>query len=214
MFQPGVYREDRIDLMQALMKAHPFASLVSLQDGDLVADHIPLMIHPELSEKGVLRGHISRSNPISKHLDESIDALVIFSGPHHYITPAWYPSKAEHEKVVPTWNYIMVHARGKITFKTDPHWMLTHLTALTDHNEAKRKTPWKVSDAPDDYIARQFRGIIGIEIDISQLQGTWKVSQNKNEKDNQGVVDGLTSESTEAANNMAINVRQRKSNLK
>lgn len=210
MFQPAVFREERIEPMQAMMKEHPFASVVSMQEGEIVADHIPLMIHPELSYKGVLRGHISRGNSISQKLDESIEVLVMFSGPHHYITPAWYPSKAEHDKVVPTWNYIMVHARGKMTFNTDPHWMLTHLTTLTDHNEKKRNEPWKVSDAPDEFITRQFRGIIGIEIEITDLQGTWKVSQNKTAKDNQGVIDGLIESSSEAASSMAKNVSQRK----
>lgn len=212
MFQPPMFNEERIEVMQNMIKTHPFASLVSMQEGEIVADHIPLVMHSELSDKGILRGHISRANPIAEKRDETIDVLVMFSGPHHYITPSWYPSKAEHEKVVPTWNYIVVHARGKVKFITDPQWMLAHLTELTDRNEKERKTPWKVSDAPIEFIKRQFRGIVGIEIEITQLQGTWKVSQNKTKVDHQGVIEGLNSDSSEGAKMMSVCVEQGKKN--
>jgi len=205
-----MFNEERIDVMQKMMRNHPFANLISMQEGEIVADHIPLVIHSELTEKGVLRGHISRANPISEKRDESVDVLVMFSGPHHYITTSWYPSKVTHEKVVPTWNYIAVHARGKIKFITDPDWMLAHLSELTDRNEKERKAPWQVADAPAEFIRRQFRGIIGIEIEITQLQGTWKTSQNKAKADHQGVIDGLNSESTERASVMAVCVAQGK----
>lgn len=210
MYQPPMFNEERIDVMQMMMKNHPFASLVSMQAGKINADHLPLVVHPELAEKGVLRGHISRANPMSKQLDTSIEVLVMFNGPHHYITPSWYPSKAEHQKVVPTWNYIVVHARGKIKFITDTDWMLAHLNELTKRNEKGRKSPWKVADAPVEFITRQFRGIIGIEIEITDLQGTWKTSQNKSEPDHQGVISGLNAESTERASLMANCVVQGK----
>jgi len=209
-----MFNEERIDVMQNMIKNHPFASLVSMQEGEIVADHIPLVIHSELADKGVLRGHISRANPISEKLDESIEVLVMFQGPHHYITPSWYPSKVAHEKVVPTWNYIVVHARGKIKFITDPNWMLAHLSELTDRNEKERKMPWKVTDAPAEFISRQFRGIIGIEIEITRLQGTWKTSQNKAKADHQGVIDGLNAEASDSAKLMAICVEERKHKIK
>ncbi|SIS55120.1 FMN-binding negative transcriptional regulator [Neptunomonas antarctica] len=203
MLQPQIFRENRIEIMHDIMRMQPFASLVSMQEGDIVADHIPLIIHPELSTQGTLRGHIARSNPIGNKLDEKLEALVMFRGPHHYITPSWYPSKKEQGKVVPTWNYIVVHARGKIKFHQDADWILSHLTELTSRHESGRKEPWKVSDAPDDYIARQLRAITGIEIEITSLQGTWKVSQNKTIEDNQGVCAGLKAELSETAQAMA-----------
>lgn len=203
MFQPSIFREERIAVMQEMIRMNPFASLVSMQDGEIIADHLPMVIHPELSERGILRGHVARGNPIGKKLDDTIPVLVMFQGPHHYITPSWYPSKEEHDKVVPTWNYVVVHARGKITLHHDENWILSHLNELTNRNESGRKEPWKIADAPDDFIARQLRGIIGIEVEITALQGTWKVSQNKNREDNQGVVKGLRMESSEVASTMA-----------
>ena len=209
MFQPPVFREDRIEVINEMIRTHPFASIISMQEGEIVADHIPLIMHPELSTLGNLQGHMGRGNPIGKKLDETIEVLVIFQGPHHYITPTWYPSKKEHEKVVPTWNYIVVHARGKIKLHDDTDWILSHLTELTHRKEGGRKEPWKVSDAPDDFISRQLRGIIGIEIEITSFQATWKTSQNKTEEDNQGVVDGLKTEKTDAATTMAACVYER-----
>ncbi|WP_036230322.1 FMN-binding negative transcriptional regulator [Marinobacterium jannaschii] len=210
MFQPSVFREERIEVMHKMMRQNPFASLVSLQDGEMVADHLPLVVHPELSEQGKLRGHLSRANPIGTKLDQSTDVLVIFQGPHHYVTPSWYPSKMEHDKVVPTWNYIVVHARGKVTLQQDPEWILAQLTELTERNELGRRAPWKVSDAPEEFIARQLRGIVGVEIEITALQGTWKVSQNKAVADSQGVSEGLRGEESDNALAMALCVEQRR----
>lgn len=211
MQQPPIFREQRIDIMQQMISSQPFASLISLQQGDIVADHLPLVLHPELSEQGMLRGHISRGNPINKLLDQETEVLVIFQGPHHYVTPSWYASKAEHEKVVPTWNYIVVHARGKLKLHQQADWILAHLTELTDRQEQGRPIPWKVSDAPDEFIARQLRGIVGVEIEITALQGTWKASQNKSMSDNQGISQGLLAERSDMAISMAHAVEQRSS---
>jgi transcriptional regulator len=208
MFQPPIFREERIKIMHDMIHEHPFASLVSMQESDIVADHLPLIIHPELSTHGTLRGHVARGNPIGRKLDEDIEVLVMFRGPQHYITPSWYPSKKEHGKVVPTWNYIMVHARGKIKIHQDTDWILSHLTELTHRNENGRKEPWKVSDAPSDFIKRQLRSIIGIEIKITSLQGTWKTSQNKKLEDNMSVSEGLNKELSDAAKTMAICVEE------
>ena len=210
MFQPPVFREKRIEIMHQMMHKYPFGSLVSMQQSEIIADHIPLVIHPELSAFGNLRGHLARGNSISKNIDQSIEVLVMFSGPHHYITPTWYPTKKVHDKVVPTWNYIMVHAHGKIKFHQDANWILEHLTELTNRHEKDRKEPWKVSDAPDEFVARQLQGIIGIEVEITDLKGTWKASQNKTAEDNQGVAEGLKNETSEQARAMAHCVEERR----
>lgn len=210
MFQPPVFREDDIEVMHAMIRENPFASLLSLQNGEMVCDHIPMMIHAEESDQGTLRGHIARANPMRRLVDHDARALVVFTGLHAYVTPSWYPSKDMHDKVVPTWNYISVHARGKIDLIHDEAWILSHLNALTDLHEEGREKPWTVSDAPSEFIHRQLRGITGIEIKIESLQGTWKVSQNKDTADNAGVAEGLRCEHAQAARDMAAIVETRR----
>jgi len=196
MFQPPVFREDRIDVMQALMTAHPFATLVSSATGQLSADHIPLLLHPELSPNGTIRGHIAAANPLRRKTDGDIKVLAVFQGPHAYVTPSWYPSKKEHEKVVPTWNYAVVHAHGMLRFHNDPDWLTKHLGELTDRHESHRQDPWAITDAPKDFFQRQLKALVGIEIEVETLAGQWKVSQNKNAQDKQGVEQGLLGENS------------------
>lgn len=189
MFQPEIFHETRVPVLHGLMAAHPFATLVTAA-GALAADHLPFVLHPEAGTFGTLRGHIAANNPLSR-AEGPIEALAIFQGPQAYVTPSWYASKAEHGKVVPTWNYVVVHARGVISLVREPGWLLAHLKALTDAHEGGRPAPWAVSDAPDAFVARQLRGIVGIEIEITSLDGTWKVSQNKAPSDRAGVVEGF-----------------------
>lgn len=197
MYQPPMFREDRVDVIHALMIAHPFATLVSSATGGLTADHLPLVIHPELSEKGTIRGHIAVANPLWQDTQGPIEVLAIFQGPQAYITPSWYPSKQEHGKVVPTWNYAVVQAQGTLSFHQESDWLMAHLTELTGRHEGQRAMPWAVTDAPDAFIARQFKGIVGIEIKVESLVGKWKVSQNKADQDRSGVERGLMAERTE-----------------
>ena len=205
MYQPPIFREDRTDVMQALMREHIFATLVSSTRGALAADHLPLMLHAEPGKLGVLRGHLAIANPLARRFrsdddqandEQGCDVLAIFQGPQAYVTPSWYASKAEHGKVVPTWNYAVVHAHGVLRPHREPRWLMDHLSALTQHNEGQRSEPWAVSDAPPAYLDRQFKGILGIEIEITALEGKWKVSQNKNEHDRNGVAAGLAAEGT------------------
>ena len=191
MFQPPVFREDRPEVMRELMLAHPFATFVSAATGVLTADHVPLVWHENKGEHGALRGHIARSNPLFRQTKGPMEVLTIFQGPQSYVTPSWYASKQEHGKVVPTWNYVVVHVRGTLQFTQETSWLLQHLNDLTAQHESPRREPWKVSDAPDDFIARQLKGLVGFEIEIKDLQGTWKVSQNKALADWTGVRDGL-----------------------
>lgn len=200
MYQPSHFVESRPDVMHALMRAHPFATLVVMTANGLDANHIPLLIYPQENR---LRGHIARANAMWRERDPAVEALAIFQGPQHYITPGWYPSKAEHHKVVPTWNYAVVHARGTLSVIDDAAWLINHVSEMTAHNEASRKAPWKVSDAPADFIAQTAKAIVGIEIALTSLTGKWKVSQNRPAEDQAGVVAGLKTVGTDEALAMA-----------
>jgi transcriptional regulator len=191
VYIPKFNLETRVDVIHRLIETHPLATLVTMGTSGLIATHLPLVLHSTEGPHGTLRGHISRANPQWRELNSSIDALAIFTGPEHYITPNWYPEKAEDGKVVPTWNYAVVHAYGPITLVEDPAWLLTHLNSLVTQHESTFPQPWKVSDAPEDYIASQLRGIIGIELPIRRLEGKWKVSQNKSEPTLRSVEHGL-----------------------
>ncbi|MBI4724558.1 MAG: FMN-binding negative transcriptional regulator [Rhodomicrobium sp.] len=199
MYQPPLFLEERIEIIHELMRAHPFATLVSLQSGNLSADHLPLVLHPELSDKGTVRGHIAKGNPLWKFSAGSMEILAIFQGPQAYVTPSWYVSKKEHGKVVPTWNYAVVHAFGELQFVEDQDWLLDHLNVLTRQHESHRPVPWEVGDAPHDFLARLLEGIVGIEFVINRLEGKWKVSQNRDEQDRLGVQRGLRLEQDEDA---------------
>jgi transcriptional regulator len=165
----------------------------------LIATHLPMVLSPGEGEPDILRGHVSRANPQWRELDPAIEALAIFAGPHHYITPSWYPEKSEDGKVVPTWNYAVVHAYGGVTTIEDPTWLLIHLKSLTTQHESAFPNPWAITDAPEDYIASQLRGIVGIEIPIRRLEGKWKVSQNKSEHTKQSIEQGLEDLGTSAS---------------
>lgn len=196
MYTPAIFQENRIDVLHELMRAHPFATLISVQDFLPAADHIPLVLHPTASENGTLRGHIAKQNPLWELRREEIPqpVLAVFHGPQTYITPSWYPSKQAHGKVVPTWNYVVVHAHGYLHFRDDAAWILEHLKALTRQHEKHQRIPWDVGDAPDDFIERQLAHIVGFEIPIAQIIGKWKVSQNRSDPDRAGVEAGLRAE--------------------
>jgi transcriptional regulator len=190
MYQVGAFREERIDVMHALMRNHRLATLVTVNDGVPQANHLPLLIDPEPAPAGTLRGHVARANPVWREADGR-EVLVIFQGPQAYVTPSWYPSKRETGQVVPTWNYAVVHAYGRLVVHDDREWLRTLVTRLTDQQEAGRQQPWRVDDAPPDYVDRMLGAIVGIEIPVSRLAGKWKVSQNRSEADRSGVAEGL-----------------------
>jgi transcriptional regulator len=188
-----MFREERLDVLHGLMNAHPLATLITAGSNGLMANLIPFTLHVG-GEHGILRAHLARGNKQLDALREGSEALVIFQGPECYVTPSWYPSKAEHGKVVPTWNYAMVQARGKPQVFDDSAWIREQIDQLTSNHEHKRQRPWKVSDAPDDFIEAQLKAIVGIEIPILSIEGKWKVSQNRLPADRQGVIDGIKSE--------------------
>ncbi len=191
MYIPRHNEEKRVSVMHALITSHPLGTLVTLGSSGLFASHIPMVLEDDGSEFGVLRCHISRANTQWRDFVPTVDALAIFSGHQHYITPNWYPGTREHGKEVPTWNYVVVHAYGPLKVIQDEHWLLTNVEKLTSIHEAASPVPWKVSDAPQDFIRSQLKGIVGLELPIRRLEGKWKVSQNRTAEEREGVIDGL-----------------------
>ena len=197
MYLPSAFREDSLEVQHDFIRAHPLGVLMSSGEGGLMANHIPCLLYPE-GPHGVLRLHMARANPQWKELAAGGDCLLVFHGAQAYITPSWYATKAETHKVVPTWNFVAVHVWGTPTVHDDPTWVRAQIGALTDAQEKARVQPWRVEDAPEDFIAAQMRAIVGIEIAITRLEGKWKVSQNRNAADRQGVAAGLAGEQGDA----------------
>ena len=210
MYVPNHFAESRVDVLHDLIRTHPFGALVVLASDGLNANHIPFEIDPEPAPFGTLRGHVARANPAWHDFSPQVDALALFQGPHAYISPAWYESKKEHGKVVPTWNYAVVHAHGPLRVIDDRAWLRQFVGKLTDRHEAARSDPWKVTDAPADFIDTMVSAIVGIEIPIARLTGKWKVSQNRPEKDRAGVAEGLMAPPSDLATSLAQLVRQKK----
>jgi transcriptional regulator len=203
MYQPAHHREDRLEIQHALIRTFPLGTLVTAGPSGLVANHVPFLIDPEVSKLGTLRAHIARSNPQWREFDPAQEALVIFQGAERYITPSWYETKRETGKVVPTWNYAVVHAYGPMKAIEDQAWLRQQIEDLTRFNEAARAEPWAVTDAPESFVAAMARGIVGLEIEIMRIEGKWKVSQNRPEADRRGVVEGLRGEPDATAGAMA-----------
>jgi transcriptional regulator len=191
MYIPRANEEKRVSVMRALMVSHPLGTLVTLGASGLFASHIPMILEDDGSQFGVLQGHISRANTQWRDFTPTVDALAIFAGHQHYISPNWYPGKQEHGKEVPTWNYAVVHAYGPLRVIDDERWLLGFVNKLTNTHEAGSPAPWSVSDAPQDFIKSLLNGIIGLELSIQRLEGKWKVSQNRTEKDRKGVIEAL-----------------------
>jgi transcriptional regulator len=185
MYRPDMFREDRTDVLRDAVRRIGFATLIT--EG-LEANHLPMLLQD--AEGGqVLRGHVARANPVWKTGEGQ--ALAIFLGPHAYVSPSWYPSKAETGKAVPTWNYITVHARGVIRWIDDTDWLRAHVGQLSAAHEAGRDVPWMISDAPARYIDGMLRAIIGYELSVKTLEGKRKCSQNRDEPDHAGAREGL-----------------------
>lgn len=191
MYIPKHFDEPRIDVMQALIRDYPLATLVTLSATGLNANHIPLHLANDGSAYGSLRGHVARSNPILADLDKQTEVMAIFQSENAYVSPSWYATKQETGKVVPTWNYAAVHAYGTLKVIDDPAWIRLQLEALTAEHEANFPAPWAVSDAPLDFTERLIAQIVGIEIHLTRLQGKWKVSQNQPPENRNGVIKGL-----------------------
>jgi transcriptional regulator len=210
MYTPKHFEETRVDVLHDLIRTYPFGSLVTLTPGGLDANHIPFEVDPTPGPFGTLRGHVARANPVWRDVARDAAALVIFQGVDGYISPSWYSTKTETGKVVPTWNYAVVHAHGVPRFIDDRAWLRAFVEKLTSRHEAGRPEPWKITDAPADYIDKQVGAIIGLEMPITRLIGKWKVSQNRPPDDQDGVVQGLLRERGESGAAMADLVRRAK----
>jgi transcriptional regulator len=194
MYQPRLFREDRLEVQHALIRSHPLGLLISTGPSGLQANPIPFLIDQSASERGTLRAHLARANGQWEDLEGLDGCLVVFQGTEHYITPSWYATKAETGKVVPTWNYAIVQAWGRPTVIQDPLWLRRQVDDLTAAQEEDRVHPWAVEDAPEPFVAAQLRGIVGLEIPIDRIEGKWKVSQNRPAADRAGVHAGLQDE--------------------
>lgn len=191
MYVPSHFEETRPEVLHQLIRDHSLAALVTLGSQGLDANHIPLEVDPGPAPLGTLRGHVARGNPVWRDFSPDVEALAVFQGPQAYISPAWYETKRETGKVVPTYNYIVVHAYGPMRIIEDQAWLRGLVERLTSRYEAGRADPWKVTDAPADFIEQMLGAIVGIEIPLTKLIGKWKVSQNRPSADRDGVVKGL-----------------------
>ena len=191
MYNPPAFKQDDPAVLHALIREHPLALLVSHGPEGLEASHIPFLLYPDEGPHGTLRAHLARANGHAARLADSPSCLVVFQGEQGYVSPAWYPSKAETGRVVPTWNYVTIHIHGAPRISHDPAWLHRQLQDLSQAQEGRRARPWSLDDAPEDYLARQMKAIVGLEIPIERLEGKWKLSQNKDEADRQGVIAGL-----------------------
>ena len=207
MYLPAHFQEERIEVMAELMRRHPLATLVTAGAEGLQANHVPLLYDPAPGPLGTLRGHLARANGQWRQARPEFGALAIFQGPQAYISPSFYPSKQEHGRVVPTWNYISVHAHAVLTVHEDAEWLRSQVTQLTVSQEASFTEPWKVTDAPPEYIEGLLKAIVGIELRITRLAGKWKVSQNRPAADRQGVAEALERQSGGGCGAMADAVR-------
>ena len=191
MYQPPHFREDDLGVQQALIRAYPLGLLITAGASGLIANSVPFHLDADASEKGTLRLHLARANGQWRDVAAGAPVLAVFQGADSYITPSWYQTKAESGKVVPTWNYAVVQARGPARVIDDAAWLLAQINAITGQQEGQREQPWSVGDAPEDFIRAQLKGIIGIEIEITAIEGKWKVSQNRPVTDRESVAKGL-----------------------
>ena len=203
MYIPPAFREDRIETLHELIRQHPLGLLTNAGEGGLVATPVPFLVYADEGRNGTLRAHVARANPHWRELQGGAECLVVFMGPQGYVTPSWYPTKRETQKVVPTWNYVCVQAWGQPRIVEDAAWLRRQIDDLTRAMESARPEPWAVSDAPEDYLAAQMKAIVGIEIPIARIEGKWKLSQNRPQADRAGVVAGL-SDPQDPDTNMAM----------
>lgn len=208
MYIPKHFEERDTEVLQALIRSHPLGAWVTVVDDDLSVDHIPFFLDSTRGPYGTLVGHVARGNPVWRSFSGDIPSLVIFQGPQSYITPSWYPTKRAHGKAVPTWNYAVVHARGRPRAIEDRTCLLRHVTALSARHESEMAVPWRVSDAPEDYLAAMLKGIVGIEIPIDSVTGKWKTSQNRPLPDKLGIVAGLHANGDGDSRRMAALIQQ------
>lgn len=191
MYLPSPFDEDRIAVQHALIRAHPLATVIVAGSAGLAADLVPCALYADEGPHGTLRAHVARANPLWRELEQGAECLLLFQGPQAYVSPGWYASKAETHKVVPTWNYAVVQVRGAARVTDDAAWLRRQMADLTAAHEARMPQPWRLDDAPADFVAALTRAVVGIEIPIARIAAKWKVSQNRGAADREGVARGL-----------------------
>ena len=208
MYAPSHFDESRPAVLHDFVEQHPLAVVVAATANGVQANHVPLILEPEDGGFGTLKGHIARANAMWKDAQSGSEVLAIFQGPSQYISPNWYPSKPEHGRVVPTWNYAVVHARGNVTWHHDKGWLRGLVETLTDRHERGSASPWHVNDAPEEFIQQMLAAIVGFEIAITSMTGKWKLSQNRNAPDRAGVIAALSALPSAGSRQMAALVEQ------
>lgn len=190
MYAPKQFRETRPPVLLAAIRDIQLATLITVAGVEYHASHVPMVLK-ETPDGLVLEAHIARPNGLGATLAQPLPSLAVFQGPQAYVSPSWYAAKAEHGKVVPTWNYVAVHAHGVLEAVHDPAWLMAHLNDLTTANEAARPEPWAMSDAPADYLATMVRAVVGLRLRVERLEGVWKMIQHRSAADRAGVTSGL-----------------------
>lgn len=208
MYVPRIHEENRLDVLHSLIAAHPLGAWVEAGEAELLVNHVPFVLDPSRGKYGTLMGHVARANPVWKAARASVAGVVTFRGPQTYVTPSWYPSKHQHGKAVPTWNYAVVVAHGRPRFIEERDWLYAHLRELTETHEQSQALPWSLDDAPPDFTETLVTAIVGVEIPIERLEGKWKTSQNRPQQDKLGVVAGLLGRGDDESAAMAGLVRQ------
>lgn len=203
MYLPTVFEESRVDVLRQIIATHPLGTIVTLNDQGLQANHIPFLMESAPEPFGTLCAHVARANSLWRELSRTREVLVIFQGPQTYISPSWYPTKDETGMVVPTWNYAVVHAYGRLEAIDDKAWLREFVEKLTNTHEAGNPAPWHVSDAPAEYIDHQLSAIVGLKLTITRLTGKLKMSQNRPAQDRANVIQTLRAHDTESSRSMA-----------
>jgi len=209
MYAPTQFREDRQDVLLAAIGDIRLAALVVSAADGLEAAHIPMIARADAASGLVLEGHVARGNPLWRLAEgkQGVTALAVFQGPQAYVHPGWLATKHETGKAVPTWNYVAVHAHGRLKAVSDVAWLLRHLDHLSTHTEAGRADPWSIDDAPEGYIGTLMRGIVGIELRVDRLEGVWKMIQHHPEANRTGVIAGLDADGTPDSTQVAAVMR-------
>ncbi len=203
MYVPEHFREHRVECIEAVIRDHPLATIVVFVEDRFEANHIPLILYGNEHNAKVLQGHVARSNSLATYARQAASYLAVFQGGSAYISPNWYPSKKEHGKVVPTWNYVAVHVHGRMRAVDDVAWIRDQMDRLTQQQESRFEVPWSIDDAPTEYVQRMAQGVVGIELSIERIEAKWKTSQNQTTENRTGVIEALSHSSRDSDRHMA-----------
>ena len=202
MYIPAKFKQENIEDLISIMRQYPFATLVANSYDGIEVTHLPVLLE-KVNDELVLKAHVAKANKIWRQVESGSEVLVIFNGPNCYISPNHYPTKAENGKAVPTWNYVVVHAKGSISYSHDTEWIYSVIDKLTTEHESTLDNPWSITDAPEEFIDKMLPAVVGLEIIINSISGQWKLSQNQPEVNKQGVISGLNAHGDHASTTMA-----------